>query len=158
MKTLLMISAAVGICAGATAAPALADENQFLGHWHWNKAKSTLAPGEPTPKDASAVIESADGGAIRWSAVIIDDQGQRHTEMFNGKPDGTDYPVQGADNVTAAFTWTNGDLRSVFKGRNGGSDTQSCHVESDNRTMICKGTWSDGSGTTQNYVDVYERV
>lgn len=158
MKTLLLISAAVGMCAGLAAPNAFADENQFLGHWHWNKAKSTLASGELAPKDASAVIESADGGAIRWSAVIIDDQGNRHTETFDGKPDGTAYPVQGVENVTAAFTWTNGTLQSVFRGRNGGSDTQSCHVESDNRTMICKGTWTDGSGAKEDYVDVYDRV
>lgn len=156
MKTLLLVSAAAGLSV-TLASAAIADENQFLGQWHWNKAKSTLAAGEPAPRDASATIESANGGAIRWSAVIVDDDGQTRTQRFDGKPDGTPYPVQGADNVTAAFTWTNGDLHSVFKSRDGGSDMQSCHVEADNRTMICKGTWTDGS-TTENYVDVYDRV
>lgn len=161
MKSVLLGSAAaVVVLAGLAAGPAGAQqvENQFLGHWHWNKAKSTLAPGEPAPKDASAVIESADGGTIRWTAVVIDQEGQTRTERFNGKPDGTPYPVQGTDSVTAAFTWTNGTLQSTFKGGKSGSDTQSCRVEADAKTMTCRGTWTDGAGSTQNYVDVYDRV
>lgn len=158
MKSVLLGSAAAVVFAVLAAAPAGAQENQFLGHWHWNKAKSTLAPGEPAPKDASAVVESADGGTIRWTAVIVDQEGQTHTERFNGKPDGTPYPVQGTNNVTAAFTWGNGMLQSTFKGKSGGSDAQSCRVEADAKTMICHGTWTDGDGSAQNYVDVYDRV
>ncbi|HEX9463843.1 MAG TPA: hypothetical protein VGB82_14690 [Alphaproteobacteria bacterium] len=159
MKTLLLWSAVAGLCAGFMANSAVAEDNHFLGQWQWNKARSKLAPDEPAPQDVRANIQNADNGAIRWSAEITDNNGRKHAETFDGKPDGTFYPVQGAgDGVTAAFTWNGGTLQSVFKHPSGGADTQSCHVEANNKTMACNGTWTDGKGVKETYIDVYDRI
>ena len=159
MKTFLILPAAAGLSLGLLSGAAVAEDNHFLGQWHWSKARSTLIGDEPVPQDVRANIENADNGAIRWTAEVVDHNGNRHSETFSGKPDGNFYPVQGArDGVSAAFTWNGGTLQSVFKHRDGISDTQSCHVDANNKTMVCNGTWTDGKGTQETFVDVYERI
>ena len=156
----LLVSAMVGLCVTLASGAAPADEtNHFLGRWHWNRAKSTLAPGDPTPQDVKASIVSADNGHIKWTADVTDNQGKRHIETFDGKPDGTFFPVVGAGHdVTAAFTIGNGALQSTFKGANGASDSQSCTVSADDKEMTCRGTWTDGKSKSEHYIDVYDRT
>jgi hypothetical protein len=155
----LLILPALAVCGGLLAEPAAAEDNHFLGQWQWSKERSKLAPDEPAPRDVKANIQTADGGAIRWTADLVDQTGQKHSESFNGKPDGTFYPVQGAgQGVTASFKWNGGALESVFRHTSGGSDSQSCHVEANNKTMVCNGTWTDGRGAKESYIDVYERM
>ena len=126
----LLILPALAVCGGLLAEPAAAEDNHFLGQWQWSKERSKLAPNEPAPRDVKANIQTADGGAIRWTADLVDQTGQKHSESFNGKPDGSFYPVQGAgQGVTASFKWNGGALESVFRHTSGGSDSQSCHVE-----------------------------
>jgi predicted heme/steroid binding protein len=159
MKMRIVVPALIGICAGLMAGTALAETNHFLGRWHWNKALSTLAPGEPAPQDVKSSIVSADGGQIKWTADLTDEAGKRHIETFDGKPDGTFFPVVGAGaDVTASFSWNNGTLQSVFRSAHGGSDTQTCTVSADDKQMTCRGTWSDGRGKSEQYVDVYDRT
>ena len=39
----------VGLCVALTASSAWAESSPFVGRWHWNRAQSTLPPGEPPP-------------------------------------------------------------------------------------------------------------
>ena len=156
----LIAPAMAWLCVVLLARAALADDtDHFLGRWHWNKAQSTLAPGDPTPQDVKASIVSADNGHIKWTADVTDNHGKRHIETFDGRPDGTFFPVLGAGrDVTAAFTIVNGALRSIFKGANGASDSQSCRISADDKQMTCHGTWTDGRGASEHYIDVYDRT
>ena len=158
MNKLNLTLAAVGLCTVMTSQAALADTNPFLGHWHWNKAQSALAPDEPAPKDVVADVSRADSGDIKWTATMTDHKDQSRTESFSAAPDGTFHEVEGAGKDTmAAFTLNNGQLQSTFKNLTGGTDTQTCSVSADHNVMTCKGIWSDGKGDTAPYTDVYDR-
>ena len=159
MTRFFQITAALGLCAGMAVGTASAASNPFVGHWHWNAAESLVPPDEPTPREVTAEITSADGTRITWTASLIDHMGQKHVETFDGLPNGVFFPVQGAgDGTTAAFTLANGVLQSTFRHPSGGSDTQSCTPSTDDRKLTCRGAWSDGKGHTTAYVDVYDRL
>jgi hypothetical protein len=153
------LTVAAGLCAGMAVGAASAESNRFVGHWHWNAAQSMIPPDEPTPREVTADITSADGARIAWTASLTDHMGQKRVETFEGLPDGSFGPVQGAgDGTTAAFTLANGVLQSTFRHPSGGSDTQSCTPSTDDRRLTCRGTWSDGKGHTTAYIDVYDRL
>jgi hypothetical protein len=159
MSKIFQVTMAMGLFAGMAVGPACAESNPFVGRWHWNVAQSMLAPGEPTPQEVTTEITSADGGRITWTANLIDHKGVKRMETFDGAANGSFFPVRGAgDGTTAAFTLANGTLQSTFRHPSGGSDTQTCTPSTDDRTMTCRGSWSDGKGHTAAYVDVYDRL
>jgi len=159
MTKLSGVTIAIGLLAGLAVGPAGAESNAFVGRWHWNPAQSMVPPDEPTPQQVTAEITRADGGRITWTANLVDHMGQTRVETFDGLANGSFLPVQGAAaGTTAAFTLANGTLQSTFRHTSGGSDTQTCTPSSDDRTLTCRGTWSDGKGRTTAYVDVYDRL
>lgn len=159
MVRISRLAVAVGLCAGMAIGAASAETNPLIGRWHWNAARSMIPPNEPTPQEVTAEITSADGVRITWTARLTDHRGQKHVETFDGLSNGSFFPVQGAgEGTTAAFTLADGALQSTFRHTSGGSDTQTCTPSTDDRTLTCRGTWSDGKGRTTAYVDVYDRL
>jgi hypothetical protein len=146
----------VGLCAALTASSACAESSPFVGRWHWNRAQSTLPPGEAAPNDLTNEISRADGGYVKWSVTIVTPDGQPHVVTFDAAADGESYRI--SSDTTAAVRLTGDTLQATFKGPSGQSDAQTCTVSADQRQMICRGVLTDRAGHAVNYVDVYDRV
>jgi len=136
----------------------LADPASFVGRWHWNAKASSLAPGEPAPKDILLAITDSSGGRLKWTLTEVDPTGQSHMESFDGPSNGAPTKVAGLDDgTTAGFTLGSDSLNAVFRGPHGESDSWGCSLSADRRQMSCKGTESDGMGHSRDYTDVYDR-
>jgi hypothetical protein len=146
----------VGLCVAMAAGPAWAQDSPFVGRWHWNPAKSTLPPGEPTPKDVVSEISKADAGAVSWSVTIVTPDDQQHVVTFEAEPGGAAKPI--TSDTTASALLADEALQATFNGPAGQSDTQTCTVSADRKQMTCKGAVTNGKGHSANYVDVYDRM
>jgi opacity protein-like surface antigen len=148
---LLTLSAPAAVAAAAEPSP-------FVGEWHWNKAASTGAPGEPQPREMVLAITSADTARVAWTLTTTEGNGERHVQSFDGPGDGKPVPIpRSTDGSTGAFTVTATTLDSVYADRDGDTDRASCALSADRRQMTCRGSESDGKGRSAAYVDVYDR-
>jgi hypothetical protein len=129
----------------------------FVGEWHWNKAESSVVPGEPLPREVVLRIASATPARIQWTLTRTDADGRQHTESFLGSGGGQPGPITGAPDTTGAFTLKATVLEASYQSKDGSTDRTSCTLSSDRRKMTCNGTESDGKGHSMNYVDVYDR-
>jgi hypothetical protein len=146
----------MSLCAALAATAAWAADSPFVGRWHWNRAQSTLPPGEPAPKDVVSEISRADGGAISWSITIVTPDDQRHVVTFAAETDGSAKPI--SSDTSASARMSDETLQATFNGPAGRSDTQTCTVFADRSQMTCRGVLSDEQGHSVSYVDVYERM
>jgi hypothetical protein len=157
MNRLRSITVIVGLCAALTASSAWAESSPFVGRWHWNRAQSTLPPGEPAPNDLISEISRADGNFVTWSVTIVTPDGQPHVVTFDSAaPNGESYRI--SSDTTASARLTGDTLQATFKGPAGRSDAQICTVSADQQHMTCRGVVTDGNGQAVNYVDVYDRM
>jgi hypothetical protein len=156
MSGLRVAKVVVGLCVALGASSAWADSSPFVGRWHWNRAQSTMPPGEPVPNDVTAEISRADGAHLTWSLTIVASQGQPNVESFDAPANGEFYPV--SSDTTAAFRLTGSALQGTFKGPTGQTDDLTCTIAADQKKMTCSGVLSDGKGHTMNYADVYDRM
>lgn len=146
----------VGLCAALTASSAWAESSPFVGRWHWNRAQSTLPPGEPAPNDLTSEISRADGNFVTWSVTIVTPDGQSHLVTFDAAANGESHRI--SSDTTAAVRLTGDTLQATFKGPTGQSDAQTCTVSADQQQMTCRGVLTPGDGQTMNYVNVYDRL
>ncbi|HEX9462826.1 MAG TPA: hypothetical protein VGB82_09520 [Alphaproteobacteria bacterium] len=160
MTSVRCLSGVMALCVGLSAGAAWADNdpaaNPFVGRWHWNRAQSTLAAGEPIPDDMTAEISDADGLHLKWSLAVLPPPASPAIESFNAPANGDFYPV--SSDTTAAFRLTRSSLRATFKSPNGETDAMTCTVAADQKTMRCRGVLSDEAGNSASYVDVYDRM
>jgi len=156
MNRLRSITVIVGLCAALTASSAWAESSPFVGRWHWNRAQSTLPPGEPAPNDLISEISRADGNFVTWSVTIVTPDGQPHVVTFDAAANGESYLI--SSDTTASARLTGDTLHATFKGPTGRSDAQTCTVSADQQHMTCRGVVTDGKGQAVNYVDVYDRM
>lgn len=158
MRNRLIVAGILTLTTCASAAAPAAESGPFVGEWHWNKAESTSAAGEPVPREMVLNVTSADPARVVWTLTVIDAQGERHVQSFNGAGDGKPVPIPGStDGSTTAFTVTATKLDSVSASADGSSDRSSCSLSVDRKKMSCHGTESDGKGHSVTYVDVYDR-
>jgi hypothetical protein len=141
----------VALAAGA----AWAESSPFVGRWHWNRAQSTLPPGEPSPNDLVSEISRADG-SVTWSVTIVTPDDQPHVVTFDAAANGELHRV--SSDTTASVRLSADALQVMFQGPAGRSDAQMCTVSADHRTMTCKGVLTDGADHTASYVDAYDRM
>jgi hypothetical protein len=146
----------MGLCAALAAGAACAEDSPFVGRWQWNRAQSTLPPGEPAPKDVVSEISRADGQSVSWSVTIVTPDDQRHVVAFEAEPGGAARPI--SSDTTAAARMVDETLQATFNGPAGQTDTQTCTVSANRQQMTCQGVLSDGQGHSMNYVDVYDRI
>jgi hypothetical protein len=156
MRELGTATAVVGICIALAAGSAWADSSSLLGRWHWNRAQSTMPPGEPVPADVMVEITRVDSTHVKWSLTVSAAQGRPSVERFDTVANGEFYPV--SNDTTAAFRLGESYLQATFKGPSGATDTLTCAVATDRKKMTCQGTLIDGEGRATNYVDVYDRM
>ncbi len=148
----------IGLCGVlllAAAGSAWADSNPFVGKWHWNKAQSKLAPGEPVPGDMTAEFSRVDTKHVKWSVTVTNAQGRASVQSFDTPANGEFYPING--DTVASFTVNGSTLQGTFKGPAGEMDSLTCSVSADQRKMTCNGAMTGSDGKTENYVDVYDR-
>jgi len=149
-------SVIMGFCVALAASAAWAESSPFVGRWHWNRAQSTLPPGEPSPNDVVSEISHADGNSVTWSVTIVTPDGQPHVVTLAAGADGESHRI--SSDTTASVRLIGSGLQTTFKGPAGRSDVQTCTVSADHRKMTCKGVLTDGAGHTATYVDVYDRM
>lgn len=148
----------IGLCAllvGLTATSAWADGSPFMGRWHWNRAQSTLLPGDPVPADITADISRVDRTHIKYSTTVTDAQGNRRIDHFDTPANGEFYPI--SSDTTASFQLIGNTLQATFKGPADKSNSLTCSLSTDQRKMTCNGIMSREGGKTATYVDVYDR-
>ena len=156
MRGLKSITLVMGLCATLAASAAWAGDTSFVGRWHWNRALSTLPPGEPAPKDVVSEISRADSGAISWSVTIVTPDDQRHVVTFSAEAGGGARTI--SSDTSASARMSDETLQATFNGPAGRSDTQTCTVSADRKQMTCRGVLSDDQGHSVSYVDVYDRM
>jgi hypothetical protein len=157
MKRFRGIALIVGLCAGAATSAAWAESSEFIGRWHWDRAQSTLPPGEPAPNDVTIEISRADRSHLSWSLTVLaaPDSGP-HIETFDAPADGEFHPIN--SDTTASFRLSGGTLQVTFKGPAGQLDAMTCTLSTNNKTMTCSGATSGSAGQTARYVDVYDKL
>lgn len=152
------VTAAVLALAAFGAAAAWAASSPFVGQWHWNRAESSITPGEALPSDVVLAITSVEPSRVQWTVTTVDDKGARHVESFTGAADGKPAPLSGSeDGTTVAVALHGSVLETTYANPDGSSEHEACSVAADGKKMTCKGSESDGKGHTQSYVDVYDR-
>jgi len=132
------------------------ESRSFVGRWHWNRAQSTLPPGEPAPNDLISEISRADGNYVTWSVTIVTADGQPHVVTLDAAANGESRRI--SSDTTASARLTGDRLEATFKGPTGRSDAQTCTVSTNQQQMTCRGVLTDGRGHTVSYVDVYDRM
>lgn len=156
MTRLRGITVVMGLCAALAVSSAWADSSPFVGRWHWNRAQSTLPPGEPVPNDLTSEISRADSSHVKWSVTILTPDGRPHVVTFDAAANGEFYPL--SSDTTASARLTGDTFQATFKGPSGRSDAQTCTVSADRKQMTCRGVLTNGTGQTVSYVDVYDRM
>jgi hypothetical protein len=152
-----VVAAAAAALSVSSAALGADDTGVFAGEWHWNKAESTVIPGEPLPREVVLRIANASPARVQWTLTRTDADGSQHAESFAGSGGGQPGPITGAPDTTGAFTVTASTLEASYQSKDGSTDRTSCTLSADRRKMTCRGTESDGKGHSMNYVDVYDR-
>jgi len=145
----------MALCATLAAGVARAEDSPLVGRWHWNRAQSTLPPGEPAPKDVVSEISRAHGQSVSWTVTIVTPDDERHVVTFQADPAGA---AQHGIDTTASARMADETLQATFNGPAGQSDTQTCTVSADRKQMTCNGVVTDGQGQSATYVDVYDRM
>jgi hypothetical protein len=137
---------------------AQAQAPSFAGTWRWNRAQSTVAPGEPVPSDVVLAIAHAEAARVQWTLTRTDDKGEKFVESYSGTGDGRPAPITGAPpGTTARFTVTPTSVASSYANSDGSSENATCTLSPDGRVMTCAGIDDDGTGHTRNYRDVFDR-
>src|SRR2546428_1178420 len=77
----------MGLCVALAASAGWAESSPFVGRWHWNRAQSTLPPGEPSPNDVVSEISRADGNSVTWSVTIVTPDGPPHVVTLEAGAD-----------------------------------------------------------------------
>ena len=85
--------AVVGVCVMLAAGSALADSSSLVGRWHWNRAQSTMPPGEPVPADLMVDITRVDSTHVKWTLTVLAEQGRRNVEAFDTPANGESHEV-----------------------------------------------------------------
>ena len=150
----LMAAAAVALSLSTAALAADDGAGAFAGEWRWNKAESSVIPGEPVPREVVLRIASATPARVQWTLTRTDADGSQHAESFSGGGNGQPGAVTGAPDTTGAFTVTANTFDANYTSKDGSTDRTSCSLSADRKKMTCRGTESDGKGHSMNYVEI----
>jgi hypothetical protein len=134
----------------------LSASSPFVGRWHWNKAQSTLPPGEPWPNDLTSEISKADRDHVTWSVTIVAPDGEPHRVTFDAPANGESHRL--SSDTTASVRLIGDTFQATFQGPTGQSDAQTCTVSADRQQMTCRGILTDRDGHRGSYVDVYDKM
>ena len=84
-----------------------AQSSEWFGTWRLNLEKSIYSSGSPPYRRATMRVQPLDGGRVRFSYDFVYPRGGLQHVEWDGRFDGNDYIVQGADEyVTYAYRQT----------------------------------------------------
>ena len=133
-------------------------EDQGLGTWKVNIARSKLGPGPP-PRSVTSTIEVVGLGGARITGVRIGADGQRTEAQYTARYDGRDYPIRGSANAdTVALRRV--DARTVERtDKRAGKvvETSTTVFSEDGKTSTTTGKGRDARGEEFQYVAVNEK-
>jgi hypothetical protein len=145
---------ALAICL-VTATISLAQE-QAMGTWKLNEAKSKLAPGNP--KNTTVVYEAA-GDTVKVTVDGTNSDGSAAHNEWTGKFDGTDYPVTGdPTSDTRSYKKVNAHtLDMTIKKGGKATVTGQIVVSADGKTRTVTTSGTDAQGKKFKSVAVYDK-
>jgi hypothetical protein len=145
---------AFAICL-VTATISLAQE-QAMGTWKLNEAKSKLAPGNP--KNTTVVYEAA-GDTVKVTVDGTNSDGSAAHNEWTGKFDGTDYPVTGdPTSDTRSYKKVNAHtLDMTIKKGGKATVTGQIVVSADGKTRTVTTSGTDAQGKKFKSVAVYDK-
>ncbi|HEY3157614.1 MAG TPA: hypothetical protein VGJ78_01530 [Vicinamibacterales bacterium] len=89
--------------------PLLAQASEWFGTWTLNLQKSVYTPGPAPYERATMKVEPLDAGRVRFAYDFVYPRGGVQHLEWDGRFDGRDYIVQGADEyITYAYRETGG--------------------------------------------------
>jgi hypothetical protein len=89
--------------------PLLAQASEWFGTWTLNLQKSVYTPGPAPYERATMEVEPLDAGRVRFAYDFVYPRGGVQHLEWDGRFDGRDYIVQGADEyITYAYRETGG--------------------------------------------------
>ena len=153
----IVISLAVVLVGIVTlSAPAFAQDN-WVGTWKVNLAKSKYSPG-PAPKSATIKFEPTQG-SIKLTSDGVNGEGKPTHQEYISKFDGKDVPFKGnpdADTASPRRIDAN-SFENVWKKDGKPTITSKVVVSKDGKTLTNTQTGKDAGGHTVNSTIVYEK-
>jgi hypothetical protein len=120
-------------------------DNQHMGAWKLNEAKSKLPAG--APKNTTVTYEAA-GDMIKATVEGVDAAGQPTKNEWTGKFDGKDYPVTGESNADARSYKVVDERTLDFANKKAGKATLTGRIvvsaDGKSRTVTTTATTPDG--------------
>jgi hypothetical protein len=132
-------------------------ENQLVGTWKLNVAKSKLGPGLP-PRSITSTIEAV-GNHTTMTGVRIDADGVRTEAKFTARMDGKDYPLKGSANADTV-SLKRVDARTVERtDKRSGKvvETSTTVFSADGKTSTTTGKGRCSKGEEFGYVAINEK-
>jgi hypothetical protein len=153
MKTRTVLLTLVTCFVGLTVCFA---ENEMIGTWKLNEAKSKLSPG--TTKNHTVVYEAA-GDNIKCTIDGVDGQGKPSHLEWTGKFDGKDYPLTGDPNADMrAYKKINAHTTEGTTRKDGKvTGVSRIVVSADGKTRTVTTDLTDPAGKKTHSVGVYEK-
>jgi hypothetical protein len=153
MKTRTVLLTLVTCFVGLTVCFA---ENEMIGTWKLNEAKSKLSPG--TTKNHTVVYEAA-GDNIKCTIDGVDGQGKPSHLEWTGKFDGKDYPLTGDPNADMrAYKKINAHTTEGTTRKDGKvTGVSRIVVSADGKTRTVTTDLTDPAGKKTHSVGVYDK-
>jgi len=140
--------------------PLLAQASDWFGTWKLNLQKSVYSPGPAPYQRAAMKVEPLDAGRVRFSYDFVYPRGGVQHLEWDGRFDGKDYIVQGADEyITYAYRETgNRAYEIVAKLDSRVTAVAEVTIAPDGRTLTTITRSRNGRGQDVTNTTVYEKT
>jgi hypothetical protein len=134
----------------------LAAQNEMMGTWKLNEAKSKISPGR---RKNVTVVYVALGDSVKATDDGVDASGQPLHVEWTGKFDGKDYPVTGDPaNDTRAYSLVNDHTLALTDKKNGRVTlTGRIVISTDGKTRTVTTSVTDAKGNKISSTQVYDK-
>jgi hypothetical protein len=157
MKKTLLLCASAACAAVLASGSTLRAEDNWMGTWKLNLAKSTYDPG-PAPRSQTLTFEKAKD-AIRLVSYGINAEGMPMRSEYTSMSDGKDVHWAGNPNADTASPRRidANTYENVWKKDGKPTITSRGVVSADGKTLTVTQTGTDAQGRAVNTVTVYDR-
>jgi len=139
-------------------APLWAQQDQFVGTWKLNLAKSKFDPG-PAPRSITVTWGAVGANGMKVTVDNVDAQGRQSHEESTAKFDGKDYPVTGSLTFDSVARKQIDAHNRVTINKKGGNVVRMLRgtVSADGKTFTSTGTAINASGQAENNLAVFDK-
>jgi hypothetical protein len=137
-----------------------AEPSEWFGTWSLNLAKSVYKSGTPPYRRATMKVQPLDGDRVRFSYDFVYPRGGLQHVEWDGRFDGRDYMVQGADEyVTYAYRQTGARTYEITaKLDSRVTAVATVTMSSDGRTLTTTTRGGNARGQEMTNTTVYEKT